>query len=214
MLSSTQNSKPKTQNPLTAIILAAGESRRTATLGPKQLLAWQHGRTILQAVLDNLAAANLPLQEALVILGSRAGEIVPTLSKEQWAQLPLRVMVNEIWQVGMLSSVQRGLAMSAPAAGYVILLGDQPNIAPATIRTIAAAYYADGAARPTLPTVNDSEGHPLIIPATLRDKIITADVSTRGGLRALLGDDILRVQLADAAVIWDIDTPEDYKQHL
>jgi len=203
----------QTQNSLTAIILAAGESRRMGALGAKQLLPWRAGRTILQAVIDNLAAATLPLQEVIVVLGSRAGEIAPTLSQEQWPGLPLRVVVNEKWAAAMLSSVQRGLATAAPAAGYLILLGDQPDLAPATIRNVAAAFSANPTG-PALPIVAGVEGHPLIIPAALRDKIIAAEVDTPGGLRTLLGDSIQRIALTDDEAIKDIDTAADYDQHL
>lgn len=198
---------------LAAIILAAGESRRMAALGPKQLLPWRGGRTILQAAIDNLATAELSLQEVIVVLGSHAGEIVPTLSKEQWPALPLRAIVNENWQVGMLSSVQRGLAMSAPAAGYLILLGDQPALDPATIRAVAAAFLANPA-WPALPTFAGKEGHPLIIPAVMRDQIIAAEVDTPGGLRSLIGDDIQRIEVSDPAIGWDIDTTADYLHRL
>jgi CTP:molybdopterin cytidylyltransferase MocA len=209
----TKHSALSTQHSLTAIILAAGESRRMGALGAKQMLPWRAGRTMLQAVIDSLATAALPLQEAIVVLGCRAGEIVTTLSREQWPDLPLRVVVNENWPSGMLGSVQRGLIMTAPAAGYLILLGDQPDLAPATIHAVAATFSADPM-RPTLPTVADVEGHPLILPSVLRDKILAAGVDTPGGLRALLGDDIQRITLSDDAAIKDIDTAADYDEHL
>ncbi len=196
---------------MTVIVLAAGESRRMGALGPKQLLPWRNGRTILQAVIDNLAATNLPLQEAIVVLGSRAGEIVPTLSKAQWPALPLRVVVNEAWSAGMLGSVQRGLAMAAPAAGYLILLGDQPDLAPSTIRAVTAAFLTDPM-RSALPIIAGAEGHPLIMPMAMRDKILAAEVDTPGGLRTLLGEDCHRVEVADSAADWDVDTVEEYNQ--
>ena len=180
-------------------------------LGPKQLLPWRNGRTILQAVIDNLAAANLPLQEAIVVLGHRAGEIVPTLSKEQWPALPLRVVVNEAWRAGMLGSVQRGLAMAAPATGYLILLGDQPDLAPSTTRAVAATFLTDPT-RPALPIITGAEGHPLIIPVSMSDKILAAEVNTPGGLRTLLDEDVQHVDVTDRAAGWDVDTIEEYNQ--
>ncbi len=210
MTDTTQTSKLITQDSsLSTIVLAAGESRRMGALGPKQLLPWRDGRTMLQAVIDNLAATALPLHEVIVVLGSSAGEIVPTLSKAQWPALPLRVVVNENWAAGMLGSVQRGLAMAAPAAGYLILLGDQPALAPFTIHTVAAAFLTDPT-RPTLPIIAGIEGHPLILPPALRDNVIAARVDTPGGLRALLDNNILRVEVADPDASWDINTLEEY----
>ncbi len=205
-----QPTEPNPRHALAALVLAAGESRRMGEMGAKQLLAWWGGRTMLQVVIDQLVAANLPLSEVIVVLGSGAGAIVPTLSKEQWPDLPLRVVVNENWAAGMLGSVQRGLSIAGVADGYLILLGDQPEIAPATIADVTAAYFGAGAMRPTLPIVGGVEGHPLVIPLSVRDKVLAAVVDTPGGLRALIGDEVLRVEVADRATLWDIDTPADY----
>src|SRR5689334_14594664 len=100
---------------VTAIVLAAGESRRMGTLKP--LLPYGSG-TVIQAVVRSLKAS--PVDRVLVVLGHRADEIAASLAGEG-----VEIVLNPDYRDGMLTSVQSGAA-AAPAdmEWLVIALGD------------------------------------------------------------------------------------------
>src|SRR5436190_24350199 len=89
---------------ITAIVLAAGESRRMGRLKP--LLPFGT-RTVIETVVDSLRAS--PVAEILVVTGHQSEAIEAAL-----AQAPVRVVRNPDYPRGMLSSVQCGVAAARP----------------------------------------------------------------------------------------------------
>ena len=69
---------------ITAIVLAAGESKRMGQ--PKQLMSFGES-TILGQVIDNLL--NSAINETIVVLGHRAEEVMETIAAK-----PVRIAVN------------------------------------------------------------------------------------------------------------------------
>ena len=94
-----QNPKPSVDTALSAVVLAAGESRRMGK--PKQLLPFGDG-TILERVVDTLLAAGVG--EVIVVLGHLADRIRLVLGDR-----PVKIVINEDYREGMLSSVQCGV---------------------------------------------------------------------------------------------------------
>lgn len=188
---------------ISAIVLAAGESRRMGALKP--LLPFQ-GRTIIETIVRTLSQC--PLEEILVVLGHRATEIEPLL-----ADYPVRLIHNDQYQRGMLSSVQVGVEQAAsPADALLICLGDQPLLQRQTILRLIAAFKG---AKPGIcvPSYRGQTGHPLLIAARYRAEIRRLDESI--GLRQLLqrhSDEVQRVEIDAPEVLEDIDTPEDYRK--
>src|SRR5437879_12452118 len=84
---------------LTAVILAAGESRRMGS--PKALLPHQ-GRPFLQHLIDVTRHPRIGFTR--VVLGANAEEI-----REQLTLDPATVVVNPQWEQGQLSSLQAAL---------------------------------------------------------------------------------------------------------
>lgn len=137
---------------VTAIVLAAGAGRR---FGGGKLLASLDGRPILQHVLDALTRAGIP--DPVVVLGP-GRELDANLA---WGAA--RLARNPDPGRGLSSSLQVGwaAAMGAvpPPHAVLVVLGDQPLLDPAVIRTLAAvppdptrpivvARHADGARNP------------------------------------------------------------------
>ena len=191
--------------PVTAIVLAAGESRRMGTLKP--LLPYGSG-SVIQAVVRSLKAS--PVDRVLVVLGHRSDEIAADLAGEE-----IETVFNPRYPEGMLTSVQAGIAAAAPETEwFVVALGDQPSLRPETVRRLLGAAAQSGSAI-VVPSYNNRRGHPLLIHARYREEI--AGLSPEVGLRELMQrhpDEIRHVVIPDETVLQDMDTPEDYQREL
>lgn len=188
-----------------AILLAAGSSERLGQ--PKQLLPWR-GQTLLRHAAEVILASGV--SPVIVVLGSRAGEMVPELDG-----LNVHTVVNSDWQQGMGSSLQTGLhALSALAKlnAVLILLCDQPLVTPDNLKSLiarnneerrlaAASEYSDGVLGP-----------PCLFTKELFPRLAT--LSGAQGARALLGklapDQLSIVPFPDG--LTDVDTREDWER--
>lgn len=100
------------------LILAAGSSSRLGR--PKQLVK-SHGKSLLEQAIET--ALKVPLDKVFVVLGARFDEIEPSVS-----HLPVTVIRNDHWQVGMGSSISAGMKAVMKESGYeavLIMLCDQ-----------------------------------------------------------------------------------------
>jgi molybdenum cofactor cytidylyltransferase len=182
---------------ISAIVLAAGESSRFG--GCKQL-APIDGRTLLQHVLDSVAASRV--DDVLVVLGAHADAIAPRIDACS--------IVNAGYAAGMSTSIQAGLrALPESADAAMIVLGDEPFIAPATLDLLIATYERTGAPI-VIPTYDGARGNPVIIGRSLFAEVmeLRGDV----GCRVLFErhpQSIVTVPVEDRGVITDIDTIED-----
>ena len=188
---------------IVGIILSAGESKRMGT--PKQLLPW--GKTIiLQQVIDNAAASHL--EQVILVLGSRAGEIADkiTLSPKT------HIVINKDYQEGMSSSVICGIKNApAGAVAFMLLLGDQPFINPAIINRVLDEYQKSKYGI-VIPVYNDKRGHPVIFAAKYKPELL--DLADQGA-KAVVNNhsgDIFEIPLDRPEILSDIDTPQDYQQ--
>lgn len=115
---------------ITAIVLAAGAGSR---FGGGKLLAPLTGRPILQHVLD--AIADAAIRDVVVVLGDDASDIEAAIA---WRAE--RRAVNPDPSGGLAGSLQIGMtAVDAKATGVLVVLGDQPLIAPATMTALLEA---------------------------------------------------------------------------
>lgn len=188
-----------------AIVLAAGESRR---MGTQKLLLPFGGQTVIERTVDVLLGCDPA--EVIVVVGHDAGEVRTVLGAR-----PITVVLNERYREGMLTSARAGIAAAPPDwDGMLIALGDQPSLAPATVRRLTA-HFRERPRRIVVPAFAGRRGHPLLFPATFREEILTRydDVGLRGLLHA--HEDALDVlELDDDSILQDIDYPEDYRRAL
>jgi molybdenum cofactor cytidylyltransferase len=112
-----------------AVILAAGSSRRYGS--PKQLVVVD-GRTLLEHAIDAVATAGVkPVVAVVPVWLSR-----PARLDVEW----LRWIRNPFPERGMSLSLRLGFnALGDEVSAALILLGDQPRVAPATIAALLAA---------------------------------------------------------------------------
>jgi molybdenum cofactor cytidylyltransferase len=97
---------------------------------------------------------------------------------------------------------------SGNAGGWVVALADMPFIRPETIRRIAATI-ASGAAI-AAPDYRGERGHPVGFAAAFRAALEQL-IGDAGAREIVKGDAsaVVRVEVDDAGVVRDIDTPAD-----
>jgi molybdenum cofactor cytidylyltransferase len=188
---------------ISALLLAAGESRRMKSFKPLLQLA---GKTFIECCVDNLLASRAG--EVLVVTGHRQQDI-----RRQIGDRPVRIIHNPNYRQGMSTSIKQGLAsLSSSAQAVIIALADQPLVTTAIFNQLIEAYEA---ARPLLviPTHGGQRGHPIIIDLNLRGEVLAMDPDQ--GLRQVVHaheSDIAYIEVASDSVLIDFDYPEDYQR--
>jgi len=192
---------------ISAIILAAGESSRMGR--PKALLEWR-GLPFIEHVCDALRSAGV--EDRVAVLGRAEKEILAG-----WKSSGEKIAVNPRPEDGQLSSLRTGLEAADPSAeGFLVCLADQPTIAPGTYKAVIEAWRArpDHIIIPRTFRASDSRmkrGHPIIIPAAYRRLCFEGPLDK--GLHWVTHHPSVKIadlDLDDAEIIRDFDTPEDY----
>lgn len=179
----------------TAIILAAGESRRMGV--PKALLDSGDGLTFLGRLLQVFDEARLA---PLVVLGAAADEIAA-------AHPGLPFVLNPHWPHGQLSSVFVGLRAALAQGALRILIHpvDTPMISVSTVAQVLAALERSPL---VVPCCAGKRGHPLGLVAHAARTLLESKVTTLEEGSALLG--VEEVFVEDPRVLDNLNTPENY----
>ncbi|MCD4751269.1 MAG: EF2563 family selenium-dependent molybdenum hydroxylase system protein [Thermoanaerobaculales bacterium] len=183
---------------LTAIVLAAGSSRR---MGTDKIALTVHGERVLYRALSSLVCSARINKVVLVVQ--------PGFS---WPDGPVacRIVTNPDFEQGMGSSLAAGVrAADADTEAYLIALGDMPNLSMLTLNRLIDAF-SNSSRGIVRPFYQGHAGHPVIIDRAYREQLlaITGDV----GAREVLKDhrnDVYELLLDDPAIVHDIDRPED-----
>ena len=180
MHSSNDNSDP------VVVVLAAGQGQRFRASGAQtgKLQAQLHGRSVLEHTLAAVAASGL---------GAVLVENGPLWRSE-----------------GMGHSIARGVALSPDASGWLILPGDLPAVAPASLRAVAQALQALGGV--VRPQIQGQWGHPVGFSAAWKDQLLqlTGDSGAQSVVRSAQAQNQLQpVVLQDWGALADTDTLAD-----
>ena len=190
---------------ITAVVLAGGLSERMGRFKP--LLTLGSIRTIERVI---KLFQNAGVGDILVVTGHRAEELQRIIEP-----MNVRWVENADYRQGMFSSVLAGLqALPDQCPAFFIHPADIPLVRPQTVKRLMAALE-DTPAAILYPAFNGRRGHPTLIRNALRHEIL--DWTGDGGLRALLQrheTESLELPVADEAVLWDLDTPDDYNRIL
>jgi molybdenum cofactor cytidylyltransferase len=191
-------SQGETRGRIAAVVPAAGLSTR---FGSRKLIADVGGVPLLERTLASLLQA--AVEPVVVVV--RDGEVfdaVPSL-----ADARVVTVVNPDPTRGMFSSIQTGLAL---AGGDVVLVlpADMPFVPASIVEAIAGRAIATGSV--VVPEHDGRRGHPIAMPRSLCDRLLTleATISLKDGL-ARLGQSTVRLEVADAGVLHDVDVPAD-----
>jgi molybdenum cofactor cytidylyltransferase len=198
----------KTASTVSAIVLAAGMSRRMGVA--KQLLRIE-GKSLLEHTLANVRAS--AVHEIILVLGFAADEIEKQISPQG-----LKIARNESYQQGMGTSLRTGLAAVNPqSTAALIILADQPFVQPATLDRLIEFHGSSGPdtakAQIVIPTYRGFRGNPVLLDRTVFPELqgLSGDV----GCRAIFGDHtegIYRLPMDDVGILLDIDSPEDVEK--
>lgn len=183
---------------MTAVVPAAGRSTR---FGSMKLAADVGGTPLIQRTLAALLEAGV----AGVVVVTRTGATFDGASA--LADPRVATVVNPDPERGMFSSIQAGLAA---AGGDVVLVlpADMPFVAAATVAAVAARAAETGAI--VVPVHAGRNGHPIAIPRTLCDRLLTRlpETSLKDAL-AGFGQPTVRLDVADPGILHDVDVPAD-----
>ena len=191
----------------TAVVLAAGESRRMGE--PKQLLRWKGEPLVTRAARTALESG---ASEAIVVTGAVGEQVEAALAPLREAgRGRLRVVHNPAWQAGQAGSVRVAVeALPAACEAVLFLPVDQPRLPATLLRRLwqawrggsdLAAVTVDGAVR----------GAPGLFDRRFFGQL--RQVQGDGGGGRLLRQYAEEVSAIEAPVEWvaDVDTPEDWR---
>ncbi len=188
---------------IAAIVLAGGSSSR---MGRSKPLIRLGDLPLLRHVIDRLKESTV--DDVVVVLGYDSATIRQAVSLEG-----VRVVENPEYADGMSTSIRAGLrAVRDDAEAALIVLGDQPLVSSKTINRIVD-YFRDRKPGILIPVFRGFQGNPVLIARRLFPEMsrITGDT----GCRAIFDDhptDIETIEVDDAGVLIDIDTPEDLER--
>jgi molybdenum cofactor cytidylyltransferase len=177
---------------------------------PKMLLPWRE-TTVLGQVVETFSRVGI--SDILVITGGDRDLVEKEVSRLVEG-FPIRAVFNPSFeQGGMMSSIQAGLTASPPECKAMLIgLGDQPQVEEKTLKDILADY-AKSAAKIIVPSYKYRRGHPVLVDITHRPELLNLDphLSLRDFLNAHQKE--INYIDADASVLQDLDTPQDYQRY-
>jgi molybdenum cofactor cytidylyltransferase len=188
---------------IAAIVLAAGRSERMGQ--PKMILPWGM-ETVIGHVVRVLVDAGV--DDVVVVTGGARREVEAALT-----DLPVRTAFNPDYASGeMLQSLKVGLAMlNTDQTAALVTLGDQPQIQVKVVDQLLHTYRQYGYPL-IVPSFEMRRGHPWLLDKVLWPDVMTLE--TAATLRDFLnahGKQIHYLNVPEASVLADLDTPQDYQ---
>lgn len=218
--------------PITAIVLAAGLSRR---MGKKnKLLLKIDAQTLIEKVVANVLQSKA--EEVIVVLGHEAVKVQHILKDKS-----VKMIKNAMYQLGMTTSIQEGVrAASKESKGYMIVLGDLVNIEVEELNLLIDTFQNSLEEKDenkvevemeensehqqiienekqnlfspiVVPLFEGKRGNPVIFSHHYKEAILQH--SNMNGCKGIIEanlDSVVTVEMPNNHVLKDIDTPEDY----
>jgi molybdenum cofactor cytidylyltransferase len=184
---------------VTGLVLAAGGSKRLGT--PKQLLPYGEA-TLLDHVLAT--ARDCEFDQLLCVIGGSAEGV-----RDRVDLTGATVVENQSFGEGCSSSIAAALtSVDRRAEVLVLMLGDQPGVIAATVRTLIAGRRG---AKLAACAYEDGRGHPLAFARSIFDEL--AALHGDKGVWKLLdrhAEAVVDVPVP-GPIPRDVDTDEDYR---
>ncbi|MCD1159261.1 MULTISPECIES: nucleotidyltransferase family protein [Peribacillus] len=185
-----------------AIVLAAGYSSRAnafkMTLPMGQM-------SVLEQTISKFEGL---CSRVIVVAGFQAEiiqeEIVKIISENVYS-FQIKFVYNENFNQGMFHSIQKGCnEVNAPT--FFITPGDCPLVKKETVQLLAKHK-----GNVVIPSFDYKGGHPIKLSSEVKQKIL--ETNPEGNLRVVLGGyEKQYMNVDDAGVLMDVDTPEDYQK--
>jgi len=179
------------------IILAAGPSYHLPFPKPLALFG---GKTALAIAIENCAGFERPL----VVLGCDADRVRRAVPRAA------RVVLNQGWRRGQISSLRRALKRIPADAAFLIYPIDHPLLKRKMIQQLVRAFRTRKESQGvSIPRHGRLYGHPAIVSGKLRREFFKSktarDVIYRFPSRGRA------VEVQTRAIFTDFDTPESYR---
>lgn len=185
------------------IVLAAGQATRFGAT--KQLMPWKDSTLVERAAHVALDAG---LHSVVVVTGHDADPVRAAV-----AGLPVQVVFNPEFAVGLSTSVRKGIAaLPEGFSAALFLMADQPGVTSEVVRALVQTHR-ETLAPIVLPTYQGRRGNPVLFDKSLFDELtrIEGDIGGRMLLEKYAGS-LARVPVEDPGILEDIDTPEDLQR--
>jgi CTP:molybdopterin cytidylyltransferase MocA len=199
-MTKTKDQRPKT-NPVSAIILAAGQSSRMGAFKP--LLPFGN-TTVIEHTIDYLRRGGI--ETIIAVVGHRAAEIETHLQNTG-----IFFATNPDTDSAMAASILHGVrALPNEAQAVVITPVDHPAV-PAKVVSELIDEWRTGA-RLVIPTNGGRGGHPVLIDLSFRAEILNLDPAR--GLTSFFDahrSEVTRVAVNSNYIARDMDTWDDYQ---
>ena len=186
---------------ISAIVLAAGESRR---FGSPKPLALIQGRPALTFLVEKLLLSKI--DEVIVVLGAHAGQIQPLVPHNE----RIRCVVNERYASGQTSSFKKGLSLvNEKSRGALLFAADTPFVLPETIHLIVQTFL-ENSRSVVIPVYKDRAGHPPVFAKTLFPEFAgLADDEPLFTIQRRHEADTLKLPVSDEGIVLSFNTPQE-----
>ncbi|MEZ4887282.1 MAG: nucleotidyltransferase family protein [Chitinophagales bacterium] len=198
----------KPQYPITAIILAAGLSRRMGERN--KLLLPIGGQTLIEKTVNTILQSNA--EEIIVVVGHESVKLLHILKEK-----PVKMIKNPLYSLGMTTSIQAGVrSASKDSQGYMIVLGDLVHIQAKELDLLMHTFQnileEENDSTPiVVPVFEGKRGNPILFHHHFREAILQhSDMNGCKGIIDTNSDCVVTVEMSSNHVLKDIDTPEDY----
>ncbi len=191
-----------------AVILTAGESRRMGY--PKALLDSGDGRKFLERIISNVKNTDPKPSEIILVLGYHRERILKEIDVSG-----CQTVTNPTPELGQLSSLITALnSMSEESRGMMVCLTDHPLVQPETYNLVVQEASLNPGSI-ILPRYGEKKGHPVFFPSEIFQDLKDSPIDT-GARHAVRKNShrIIVVDVDDAGILKDIDTPEQYRKEV
>lgn len=199
-----KEAEPGSATKIAAIVLAAGQSRRTGDIN--KLLVKVDGVAMVGRAVDAALAGGA--EPVIVVTGHERAKLESSL-----AGRAVTFIHNPDFAEGMSTSVRAGLnALAADIGAALICLGDMPHVDSSLISRLMAGFDPARGHAVCVPTYKGKRGNPVLWAARYFPamKNLAGDVGARH-LIGEHGDAVHEIECGDPAVTFDVDTPEALK---
>lgn len=190
---------------ISAVILAAGESRR---MGEQNKLILPIGDEVLILKFVKSVCAS-DVDDVLVVVGHEAEKIKDILQGQ-----PVRFVVNPSYLVGMTTSIQSGVRAVPPESdGLLICLSDMPFAETSDFNCLIHAFNDSRLPESSLivvPVFQEKRGNPVLFSREFRKNILQHKGEGCRGILQEYPECVMEVTMENDNVFRDVDTPEDY----
>ncbi len=190
---------------ISAIILAAGESRRMGV--QNKLLLQIDSEVLIRKFVKSVS--NSLVDAVLVVVGFEAEKIKAVLHDQA-----VKFVENPSYEEGMTTSIQSGVkASSNESTGLMICLADMPFAETSDLNLLIQAfndYRSTESSLIIVPVFQGKRGNPVLFSEVFREKILTHKGEGCREIVRQFPHYVKEVSMENDNLLRDIDTPEDY----